>query len=374
MKIANLKYVLPASVLATSALGFAMTAQAMDFKVSGQVDRAAIAANNGEDSDVGFVDNTGSNSRFRFTGDQVMDNGLTLGFTYEMGLGENASSDWDINTTSSNGDFLDNRVAEVYVKGAFGKFSFGKGDGAANGTSEVDYSGTAFIGGGPDPEDYAGGISFLDDNGNAIATIGDAYNHFDGLSRNNRIRYDTPSFGGAVLSTSVTEGHAYEVAARYETEFGGSKFGLAADWVDTESRNSDITPDGTRLSSDRFQEYGGSASLLLASGLNFTGVYKHRKFKGDIAPTDSDTADTYFAGIGYIVGKHHFQVNWGRTNDLLNDGSKATQYGAAYVFDWTKSVDLYASYHLFKLDDAGAAGVDAQKINVIYVGTRVKFL
>lgn len=379
MKKANLKYVLPASVLATSALGFAISAHAMDFKVSGQVDRAVIAADNGEDSDLGFVDNDGSNSRFRFTGEQVMDNGMSVGFNYELGVDTNRSDKWDINTTSDNDPSrLDTRHIFAYVKGAFGKVSLGKGSAASDGTSEVDLSGTMFIGGGGAPEFYGGGINFLDDNGAALGTVGSAYNHFDGLSRTNNVRYDSPSIGGLVLSTSLSEGHAYDVAARYEGDFGGAKFQMAADWLDTESRDSLITEAGDRVDSARFQEYGGSASLLLASGLNFTGIYKHRKFKGDnLAPTDSDTADNYFAGIGYIIGAHHIQAGWGQTNDLLNDGSTATQYSLAYAFDWTKNVELYASYHLMQLDDAlDTAGnkVDGQKINFLFVGTRIKFL
>ncbi len=379
MKITNLKYTVPLSVLAVSAFAFTAPVSAMDFKVSGQVDRAAILANNGEDSDVGFVDNSGSSSRFRFTGKQTMNDGLMAGFTYEIGLDTNRSKDWDINSTQDvNAANLDTRKIEAWLRGAFGRVSLGKGSVASDGTSSVDYSGTYGLGGGAKVHAYAGGVSFLDAAGDRIldadgnaVRIKDVMDRFNSLERRNRVRYDSPSIGGVVLSTSLFEGHAYDLAARYETKFGdGGKFGLAADWLDTESYKSDIDPDGHRNSSARFQEYGGSASLLLPSGLNFTGVYKHRETVSDNALD----ADFWFAGVGYIIDRHHFQLNWARNDDLLNQGSKATQYGVAYVFDWTGSVQLYASYHQYQLQGATATSVDGQNINVVYLGTRIKFL
>lgn len=377
----------------------ATPADAFDFKISGQVDRAMVVADNGEDTDVGFVDNSGSNTRFRFTGSQDLDNGVTLGFTYEIGLGENASATFDINNGGGDeNSFLDNRLANVYAESRYGKLTFGKLSGAADGTSEVDYSGTAGLGGGVDLEDYAAGMTFLDGDGNPIATMGTAFNEMDGLSRVNGIRYDTPSFGGAVLSASVDNGHAFELAARYSKEFdSGTKFGAALDYVDSQSRGRDIQQNGVPVSpGGRFQEYGGSASLLLPSGINFSGSVKHRRYVD--TPYDDPTlpdsrngytpsANNYYGSVGYILGKNHFALSYDQTDDLLNQGSTFRGYGASYVYDFSNSIQLYASYHRLKLKDAdyanfndegdmtsGGEGVDGQAINMGYAGIRLKFL
>lgn len=375
---------LVASAAAASLLGLAATqAQAMTFKAYGQVDRAMVAADNGEDADVGFVDNSGSNTRLGFIGEQAMDNGLTMGFKYETAINVNASGSWDINDngTSANTNNLDNRFADIYLKGAFGRLSFGKGSPAADGTSEVDYAGTHSFGGGNDPQDYAGGISLLDDNGNTLAKFGQAYSEFDS-GRTNRVRYDTPSFADSVFSVSVSEGSAYQAALRHETEFGnGGKIGVALAWVDSQNADNVTTPAGVgpaSIADNRFQQYGGSASVLLPSGFSVSGAYKHREIKHDVVANASDSADSYFAGVGYQTGKNHFSVGYAATNDLLNDGSKAITYNAAYVFDWTQSVKLYAGYNLIQLQDAYsttlAQNVDSQKLNVLFVGTRIKFL
>ena len=385
MRIISVRHALPAVSIA-AAMGLAAPAHAFEFKISGQVDRAITAADNGKNSDIGFVDNSGSNTRFRFTGEQDMDNGLTVGFAYEIGLGENSSATFDVNNGGGdNADFLDNRLANVYITGSFGTFALGKVDGAVNGASEVDYSGTTYLGGGVDFGDYAGGLTFLDNNNNGITQLGLATNSFDALSRQNAIRYDTPTYNGLTLSASLDNGHAYEISPRYEASVGdGGKFGVALDYVDSQSQGRDISPNGVvNATGARFQEYGGSASVLLPTGLNFTGSYKRRRFVDAGIPS----ASNYFGSVGYILGKHHFALSYDRTNDYLNDGSKGSAYGAAYVYDWTDSIELYGSYHLYTLDDAigtiqDADGnllstgnkVNAQDINQLYAGVRLKFL
>lgn len=359
-------------------------AQAFDFKVSGQVSRAVVAADNGEDTDYGFVDNNGSGSRFRFTGSQTMPNDLKVGFVYEFGILNSNSTSFDINDAGDSSDNVFNdRFADLYIAGDFGKFSFGKGDGAANGTSEVDLSGTDYLGGGSEHY-YASGITFIGPGGDSLANasgsanIGNAaYNNFDGLSRQNRLRYDSPSYNNFVFSASLDNNHAYETALRYANTFaGGTKLEAAIDYLDSEELDAQVNPIGDREFSNRFQEYGGSASVLLPSGLNFTGMYKNRDASGDTAGDLGQDASTYFGGIGYILGDHHVQVGWGHSDDLANEGSNGNSYQVAYEYDWGDSIDLFASYHLLTLDDfdnTSGDRVDAEDINYVFAGARIKF-
>ncbi|AWN16455.1 porin [Salinisphaera sp. LB1] len=366
------KYVLPSAVSLITAMGVAApAAQAFDFKVSGQVDRAVSVVDNGKNTDVGFVDNTGSNTRFRFTGDQMMSNGMKVGFDYEIGLGNNASASWDVkNSGNEQSTFLDNRQANIYLEGNFGRFTLGKVDGAANATSEVDYSGLTYLSGGVDFADYAGGLSFISKDGQVTsAKVGKVFNEFDALSRQNAIRYDSPTFNGTTLSASVDSGHAYELAARYATDFArGGKFAVAADYVDSQNQGEKYDPKKSLyVNGHRFREMGGSASLLLPSGIVFTVSGKHR----DFVRYGKNSANNYFAGIGYVKGNNHFQVNYDRTDGAYMDGSKGNQYGLAYRRDWTKSIQLYASYHLYT---ASGLGTGVKDINQIYTGVRLKFM
>lgn len=386
MKQTILTKIVPLSVAAVSTLGFAAGAHAMSFKVSGQVDRAFTYANNGKQGDFASVDNNGSNSRFRFTGKEAMENGMTLGFDYEIGLTQYPSTNFDIGKNTNGSVQLDTRHVEAYLEGGFGRLTFGKGDGAAHYADTIDFSGTTFLGGGVEYEDWAKSISFVDSSGNVLGTVGQFSSDFNGNGRVNRLRYDTPSIGGLVLSTSFDNGNAYEVAGRYHASFaGGQKFAAGLSWVDTENQGitrdpgtwqptSGVVPDQVRE-----QILGGSASVLLTSGLNFTVSAAHAKtlqvVNAGMTNQKGFDATNYFGQVGYIVGRNHFAVNYDRTKDLGYKGTKFDQYGVAYLFDWTKAVQLYASYHLYsvKLPNSISAN-DAKDINQVFIGTRIKFL
>ncbi|SRR5579875_1395692 len=378
--------VLPVSAAAAIAMGFTGSAHAVDFAVSGQVDRAFVFANNGKRSDAGSVDNNGSNSRFRFTGSQIMDNGMKLGFTYEIGLTQMPSSSWDIGQNSDGSVQLDTRKVEGYLESSFGTLSLGKGDGAGHYADTIDFSETNFLGGGVEYEDYNAGLTFVDGAGNHHFTVGTTQSDFDAFSRVSRVRYDSPSLNGFVLSTSFDNGHAYELAARYKRNFpGGTKFAAGMSWDDGQDRNIPIDPgtgsgyNGT-LSS---RILNGSASLQLSNNLIFT-VSAARDYTANITGEGTKAqagfdATNYFGQIGYQFGRHNFAINYGVTYDYEFMGNKGQQFGAAYVFDWTKTVQLYTSYHLYTLDLPSYVktgfGLGNQKdLNVVFSGVRIKFM
>ena len=88
------------SALALVMAGLSSPGHAMEFKVSGQLDRAFTVADNGNETDYASVDNIGSNSRFRFTGNEKMANGMNVGFIYEMSVVQFGSTEFDIGKNS----------------------------------------------------------------------------------------------------------------------------------------------------------------------------------------------------------------------------------------------------------------------------------
>jgi hypothetical protein len=412
MTIKHTHRVLPIAACATLAAGamaLANPAQAVEFSLHGQVNRAVTAADNGEETDVGFVDNGDWNSRFTFEGSQEMDNGATVGFTWQVGLSTNDSYSWDINDynnsygAGSANDTWDDRIAAVWIKGKYGKFTFGKVDTASDGTSELNYSPTNYRSmSSVSADDIAGSITGLADNGTPLYTLGQVLNNFDGFSRQQGAVYTTPSFGGFTLSGGVYEGHAFDIVPRYEYSFGdGGKFGFAVDYADSQELGSDIAPNGKVLDrSGRFREYGGSVSLLLPSGLNFAAAYKRRKFShnttavpfvvssvnaaGVEVPTgvpdseQTDHSDLYYGSIGYTTGKHAVSIDYTQNNDRLNEGSEGKSAGIGYAYLWTDSITLYASYHHYWLDNlytpSDGQKHDAQGIDQVFAGVQLQFL
>ena len=376
------------SALALVMAGLSSPGHAMEFKVSGQLDRAFTVAANGNETDYASVDNIGSNSRFRFTGNEKMANGMNVGFIYEMSVVQFGSTEFDIGKNSGGGDVnLDTRKIDIYLEGDFGKVSFGKGDGAGYYANMMDYSGTLYYGGGAWYTLYSSGISFVDDNGNQLYKIGQTNSVFNAVGRQERIRYDSPSIGGLVLSTSLDNGNAYELAARYHVDLPGAKLATGLSWVDTNDLNIEASPtNGQPLTpGSEFkakQVLSASASLLLDGGLNFTVSYGNDKTdamaNAGQANQEGFDATNLFGQVGYLTGAHHFAVNYGETKDLIVEGTKGSQIGLAYVYDWSSAVRLFSSYHLYSLDLPSSVKTaegwgDANDISQLYAGIRVAF-
>jgi multidrug efflux pump subunit AcrA (membrane-fusion protein) len=168
--------------------------------ISGLVNRAVNVADDGMSTKAYFVDNDASNTRFRLVGTGKVTDDLTIGSRLEVALTSNESSEVS-QDDETPGNFGDVRWAEVsFDSKRFGKLSLGKGDTASNNSAEVDLSRTNVV-------QYAsvaaiaGGLQFRDNDDNLTGVkVSNAFNNLDGLSRQDRVRYDTPTFHGFHLT------------------------------------------------------------------------------------------------------------------------------------------------------------------------------
>ncbi len=141
----HLKRTLLSAAVAAALLTTAMPADAVKFTASGQINKVMSDIDNGNESALGFFDNDFSGTRFRFKGSEELDNGITIGgYTEYQMSGQGLSGA----AFQPNGEFgeangtLQERHTDIYASSSWGKVSLGQGNGAANGTSEVDLSGT----------------------------------------------------------------------------------------------------------------------------------------------------------------------------------------------------------------------------------------
>ena len=346
--------------VAVALLVFMTPAQAVDFKISGQINRAILYGDNGNDDDVKFVDNDNSSTRFRFTGSNDFDQDWKVGIVWEVQMESNSSADTGIDI-GENGDVgglsFTERKMEFYVDNqTFGRLWLGQGDTASNGTSEVDLSGTTVVAY-SSVEDMAGGFTFRDSDDNVISSIGAAFSNFDGLSRRDRIRYDTPKFGPVYFSGSYMNGQSWDVAGRFAYQWQGvGKLSAAAHYTGAESQR------------DPFKQYSASASFLLDMGLNFTAAYGNRDF--DDAPGRDDAWNVY-GKIGYKFGKWAFSVDYTYSENVGLDDDEAESFGVAPVFNPWQSVEFYGAWRLYKLDRNNVSSIE--DVNAVMIGGRVKF-
>lgn len=222
----------------------------------------------------------------------------------------------------------------------------GQGATASEGISEIDLSGTNIVirsnfG------TFGAGLLFRDSDTNALTTtsIGSAFDNFDGLGRDERVRYDSPTFAGFQLSGSALQGNSTDVALRYSGDLNGTK---VAAGVAPANRSSTSTTIDTQLS--------GSGSVLLENGFNATVAGGMR----DLKDGTSDDPDFYYVTLGYQAslfneGKTYFSIEAGRENDLAANGDEATVYGvgvAQRLGDW--GTEVYAGFRFYELDRSGA--------------------
>ena len=344
-----------ALALALVAIGFA-PAYAIDFKISGQVNQVIFYADDGDETDVIIADNDNSSTRIRATGSEDFGS-VTAGFEFEIEAERNTSSAAQINQDDDGIFNWGDRKLNVYFDTMAGKIELGKGDTAANGTTEVDLSGTGVIAY-SSPTDVGGGILWKNDDGSLFGgDTGDKFSNFDGyLSRASRIRYNTPNFAGLTLAGSAANGGAWDTALWYAAEFGGNKLAAAIGYVNPEGRADTVD-----------SQWGGSVSWLAPFGLNLTAAYGSRQFAAD----GRDDAVGYYGKIGYKVGIHAISIDYQVTEDLDANNEEATSYALAYVIKPWSGVEIFASGRIFSLDVD--TGNDPEDVLVIAAGSRIKF-
>jgi predicted porin len=206
-----------------------------------------------------------------------------------------------------------------------------------------------------------GGFNFRDDDDNVITSIGSAFSNYDGFSRRDRVRYDTPKFGPVYFSGSYMNGQIWDLAGRFAYQWEGfGKLAAAAHWTGADNQR------------DPYKQYSGSISFLHSSGFNITASGGGRY---DFGGRDDDPYNIY-GKLGYKLEKWAFSADYTYSENVGADDDEAQSIGVAAVFNPWKSVELYGSYRWNDLDrDAAQRPTtdDAEDIHSVMVGTRVKF-
>lgn len=335
----------------------------VNLSLYGHINKAALFVDNGDSSKWYFVDNINSQTRLGLRANVETVHNWNVGGRIEYGIVSNASSDVNqLNTHDATSTNFKLRWAEVsFNNEQFGKLSLGKGDSASNGSSEVDLSGTTVA-------SYAGysdmaGSALWYDGGTGVVTdleIGDVFSNFDGLSRTDRIRYDTPSFAGFSVAASASSGEAYDGALWYSRKFGDTKIAGAVA----------LANPGDLKSVDSI--YSGSISAKFPMGFNATFSAGGQ----ELDEPGRDDPVNWWAKLGYQVKFYEaattsFSIDYGETTDLDQNNDKLKSWALAAVHnipDW--GTELYLAYRLHQLDrDA----TDFDDIHVFWSGARVKF-
>jgi predicted porin len=320
----------------------------------------------GSNSDVQFIDNNSSGTRWRMKGSEDIGNGNKVGFNWEWQAQSNKAGG-PIGSPDT-GFSQDLRKAEVWFSGSWGKVNFGQGDGAGNGTTETDlsdtwnvaYNGRTSFGGAVAWRTGAGsgitsGGALVARTSAAAVTHGDTFDSFDAFSRYDRIRYDTPALGPVTLAVSAGQTDKYEGAARWSQGLGGGQISAGlfyGKWNGGGVKN----------------RYGGSIAYLFSFGTNLLASFG----SNEPSASGSTTAKTWYVKVGHKWGNNAASIGYGESKDVI-DGFNDKGFNVGFNHNIPKAkVDLYAGYHFNQLDTpTTVASVD--DIQAFVVGTKLKF-
>ncbi len=371
----------PFSAPASAADDTFKTGSKASLTMSGQVNRAFLIADDGNDTEVFHVDNDNTSTRIRWIGKGEVTEKFSAGMLIEVQLESNSTADVNIadseSARPSTSGFGERKMEVWLAHKSLGKLTLGQGDPASNGTAEITLSGTSVIlySG---IADTAGGIRFrtetladgTDADGPSIGAVWG--NQHDGRSRTDRIRYDSPKWQGFVASASHIQGGLWDVALRHAGKFGQFKTSAAIAFVDWSGVNAAAGSSGIKD-----EQINGSISVLHDSGLNVTFSGGTRDAIGlDVSGAKRNDDDHIYVMLGYIakifdVGTTRFGVDYGVANDINQNDDEITTWGIA-VNQNLKDIgtDIYAVFRNHELDRTGE---DFDDINIFMAGARVKF-
>jgi predicted porin len=343
----------------------AAQAQNLQVQLYGQVNRALMFADDGQQSKTFFVDGESSGTRFGIMGSSQIAPGLRAGARFEVEYQSNSSDSVSMLAPTSNPGFAE-RWFDVFIEGAWGRVNLGQGSGAADDASTVDLSGTA-LANGVCVCDWGGSIAWRTPSGGlAGGTLGNTHSNLDFESRYDRVMYTTPVFGGFRVQVGTGQksnaGEVNEASLWWSGKLAGT-IEAALGWSE-EKLN--VLPGG-----DHNETMGGSVSWLHTSGLNVTFAYTESSVP-NVSPSQDGTH--MWGKVGYKWGQHAISASYGMMEDQFLVGDEGDAIGIGYVWTPMRWAEFYVGLHQYSLDRTVAGvSVDVDDIQVATVGTRIRF-
>jgi hypothetical protein len=278
--------------------------------VSGQVQTALMAWDNGDRSDVYIVDvPTVGGTFFQFNGDAKINPSLSAGFQIQVGFDRGSRShqvtENDDDGSSAGAGAGDTTVvitlANWYLDHKqLGRVTVGRANTATAGITGIDLGGAGVI--------ANVNVGYWNRNFTAIGAGGGgvAFNWGDllgggtvngsTLSRGNVINYTTPTFGGFSASAAWGENDVWDVALRYAGEHAGFRVAAGIGYSDNAGGLGEVSSLRDPVLGQEPKMVKGSASILhVATGLYVSGSYIRQD--NDLAGRDDTTLWYVNAGI-----------------------------------------------------------------------------
>ena len=187
------------AAVVSGALVLPMAAQGVEIAASGHINRALVFSDLKGSDDPKHTDAASSGSRFRFSGTEDLENGITAGVNLEYGAG------------GAGGDNPSVRHASLSLGGVFGTLTVGQTAPATNIIGYANFDNYAWLSGTEIGCDFCGAAS---------GSASSVFTSF-GAGRMQVVKLELPAMGPANLSFSADGNDFWDVAVRATGETGG---------------------------------------------------------------------------------------------------------------------------------------------------------
>ncbi len=355
-----------------SALAAPMAAQAIEFSVSGHVNRMIRIADDGDGADIQHLDNGASMSRFRMKGSGDLGNGMKVGTYLETAVASSVASKTALKARegAATDTAFNIRHSALWFSGSWGKVTMGHTSEANDGTSTVDMSRTWMADSATSPGAVAGSVALRLNTANAgtstgcggTCTVGSFFTTFDG-SRKDVLRYDSPAFGPAKIAASISNNEQWGIGLSVSQDMAGGSFALKAGYGDRDNQS-------------------GNSIWAISGGFKFSqGTSISLQYAADdkVAAGAVD-GDRFYVKLAHDWGNNGVSLSYGEVNDAIAN-TDLTYWGVGFNHAFPKAgVDIYAGYHNFDIGlnatSQAAIGIgtaEFQDVDAFVVGTRIKF-
>ena len=329
------------AVAVSSALALPMAAQAVEFSVSGHVNRAIISVDGGaNDGDLQHVDANSSETRFRFTGSEEVSGGMTAGVQLELGR----PGDWRT------------RHANAYLSSAGGKLTIGQGSEATDGMAHADLGGASWLGGATNWCSYA--------------SAGPACPSNDG-NRTQVLRYDTPPIGPANIAISAGNNDFWDVKVSIAGSMGDAGYDIRVGHIGEFDEDVAATKAAPGLSEDGLSVVVTDATPATTKNVGDITTASAAFSFGQgtsvaLAWSQAKTADNHeyqYIKLDHSYGDGSIGVYYKRGED---DNTEGSLWGIGIGHSLGGGATAYAGYRQMSEDDE-------EDVDLIVAGLRVAF-
>ncbi|MBT3393741.1 MAG: hypothetical protein HN411_01350 [Waddliaceae bacterium] len=344
-----------------------------DVTVSGSVNMGVLVIDDNcpsgtDHQEVFIVDNDNAATRLRVDATKSYNDDLTVGATVELQYEVNSTGDIAQSQSALAGnDYLTRRFIEVFFESEkFGTAFVGFGSTASDGSTENDFSET-WVAACSAVDSIAGGLILRDKSDGALTTGGallhvyDVFMGLDGLDRDMRVRYDSPSYYNVNAAVSVLDGGDWDAALMYSGDV--KDFSIDATVAYANARQVD----------GHHQISGSAATIHNPTGLNLAVAGATRQLE-DAA---RNNLYYYYVKLGLIrdffeVGSTAISVDAYNGFEMSSNDDKSTTYSLALVQSVDKiNTQFYITGRNHKYTDA--TSTEYEKINAVLLGARVIF-